>query len=274
MRPIMLVVTGLCLAVPLAAQHTTPDFLRHDDGPENALMAYTSRPYHPVRMGEVRASTFLTEDRVMPFGEAIGPITPGQVRSGGFPAVTEIGLAFGVRPPIGGNYRVGDTLMTVVVTPGPKGWGVVISPTGLMEVVARDAGQTETRVVAIYGPIRPGQSVLPLAYVPDPGDIDPVATPDGPAGTVIGPPTPRELLISFGQLFIDLGRGDGMAIGDFVQLRRQAGHGLHAADGSDELMATGQVINVNARSSTIRLNKILAPEIMPGTLVVRVATLP
>ncbi len=274
MRPIMLVLTGLCLAVPLAAQHTTPDFLRHDDGPENALMAYTSRPYHPVRMGEVRAATFLTEDRVMPFGEAIGPITPQQVRSGGFPAVTEIGLAFAVRPPIGGNYRVGDTVMTVVVTPGPKGWGVVVSPTGLMEVVGREAGQTATRVLAIYGPIRPGQSVLPLASLPDPGDVDPVATPSGPAGAVIGPPKPRELLTSFGQLFIDLGRGDGMAVGDFVQLRRHAGPGLNAADDSEALLATGQVIHVNARSSTIRLNKILAPEIVSGTPVVRVATLP
>ena len=39
-------------------------------------------------------------------------------------------------------------------------------------------------------------------------------------------------------------------------------------------MATGQVLRVNARSSTIKLLRVVAPGIAPGTPVVRVATLP
>jgi hypothetical protein len=41
-----------------------------------------------------------------------------------------------------------------------------------------------------------------------------------------------------------------------------------------EPMATGQVVHVSANSSTVKLMNVLAPQILPGAPVVRVATLP
>ena len=269
-----LLVAALALATPLAAQDRVPDFMPQPEDAGGALKAYTERPYTPVRMGEVRAAAFLTEDMVRSWGRALGPTTPQQVRSAGSPAIAEVGSNFAVAPPVGGNYPVGDTLLVAMTLPGPQGWGASVVPTGLLEVTARNARQTLTRIVKIYGPIRPGQVVQPIEAVTNPGEVTPVPTPDGPSGTVIGPPTPRELMMPGGQLFIALGRGDGMALGDFVQVRRRPGPRVNAADSIDELMATGQVIHVNGQSSTIRLINILAPDIAPGTPVVRVATLP
>jgi hypothetical protein len=71
-----------------------------------------------------------------------------------------------------------------------------------------------------------------------------------------------------GHLYTDLGQRDGIKLGDFVEVRR------NAADAETTPMATGQVVYVSPNSSTVKLMNVTRPQIMPGTAVVRVATLP
>lgn len=275
MRSPLLVAAALCLVAPLAGQAKTPDFMIAAEAREDALAVYADKPYRPLRSGEVYTAGFLTEGLELSFGEALGPVTPPQVRAGGRSAVSEVGSNFAVAPPVGGSYRVGDTLLVAMIVPGPDAaWGNSVVPTGLLEVTARSSRQTLTRVVAIFGPIRRGQAVLPVDPISNPGEVEPIASPSGPTGQVIGPRQPRELQMPGGHLFIDLGHEDGMRLGDFVQIRRQEGPRVNAADSIDELMATAQVVHVNDRSSTIRLLNISSPAIPPGTPVVRVSTLP
>lgn len=278
MRAKMFLLAGLVAAVPLSAQAPTdpdgtPFFLRKVPPPADALKAYSEQPYRPLRSGEVYAAAFLTEGREMAFGEAIGP-SAAATRTLGGTAVTGLRTALSVRPPAGGSYRVGDTLVVANVVAGPSDWGKVVIPTGLMVVTGHAEHQAIAEVVAIFGLIRDGQSVFPAAPVANPGQVKPVSVEDGPTGEMIAPVSPRELMLVGGLLFSDLGQREGIRLGDFVELRHAARTDDRVAESMSAVVATGQVVHVGQNSSTIKLTNVLVPDIRPGTAVVRVGTLP
>lgn len=272
----LLLTTLATLVTPLAAQDTpdeTPFFLQKPTSAAEALRAYREKPYRPVRTGEVLAAAFLSEGRELPFGEAVGPTTPPKVRAGGSIAMTQLGAHFAVRPPEGGSYAPGDTLMVAVRLPGPRGWGDIISPTGRVLVESIDAHQVLTRIVDIYGPMRAGQVVLPSHTVVDPREVAPVAT-AGPAGHLIGPLQVRDLILPGSIVFSDLGQSDGVRVGDFVTVRRESAERVNAADTIDEAIGTAQVVQVGPDHSTLRLIEVMSPQMPAGSPVVRTATLP
>lgn len=240
---------------------------------QDVVRASEAVPYVPIRPGQSYSAGFLSEMRLLPYGKVLGPVTPQQIRSAAGGAVMAIGATLGIRPPAGASYARGDTLMLAQRTPGPKGWGEVITPTGLARVRGVDGSQTLAEVVAVYGPIRDGQVTLPLEPVSNPGAVQPVKI-GGPAATLIAPREPRELLQPGNIVFIDAGRAAGIRMGDFVEVRRKPARRLNAADQIDELMATGQVVVVNEKHSSVALIRIISPDIAPGTPVIRVATLP
>ena len=164
--------------------------------------------------------------------------------------------------------------MQSVSAPQPRGWGDIVVPTGLARIGDRSPRQTLATVIAMYGPIRGGsQVVLPLEPVADPGDVQPVAI-AGPSGEVIMSREPRDVSQAGEVLFINIGRAAGMRVGDFVELRRHAGPRLNGADTIDDVMAVAQVVHVGEKSSTIKLTRVIDPNLRAGTPVVRVATLP
>lgn len=261
------------LATPLAAQDPLAFLRKGEVPPDAALIIYKEQPYRPIRVDEARAAGFLTEGRMLPFGKVLGPVTPAEVRSTSTGALALTGTQIGIRPPEGAAYQVGDTVVLATVKQGPKGWGDIVVPTGLARVDQVGERQTLATVISTYGTIRDGQVTLPLEPVNDPGKVQPVRV-AGPSGTIITSQSPREVKQPAGILFIDLGRETGIRPGDFLEVRRPVVRRQNASDTIDELMATAQVVRVNAQSSTIRLIRIVAPGIEAGTPVVRVATLP
>jgi hypothetical protein len=272
MRITNALVLGSLLAVPLAAQAPSdadgrPFFLRKAEPVTVALQAYREKPYLPIRPTEVRAAGFLTEDQPTAFGEALGSANTGATRTQGSPAVTALESIFEVNAPEGDSYQAGDTLIVARVGAGPKGWGERVIPSGMLVVTESHGRHALTRVVNIFGPLRAGQAVYRAAPIANPGEVKPVAA-AGPVGAVIGAREVRELLMPAGHLYTDLGQRDGIKLGDFVEVRR------NAADAETTPMATGQVVYVSPNSSTVKLMNVTRPQIMPGTAVVRVATLP
>lgn len=276
-----LLILATCLgAVPLVAQEQTqadtsnvPLFLRKPTSPAEALKAYREKPYRPLRVGEVRAAPFLTDGEAMPFGVALGPTTPSEIPLNGSVAANEVGASFAIQPPKGASYQVGDTLTVARQRPGPRGWGDVVSPSGLLVVESTGTDQTVTRVAAVYGPITQGQVVYPTPSVVDPGEVQPTVT-DGPGGTLIGPETVRPLVMPGSNMFIDIGRRDGLRVGDFVRIHRRAGQPTSAAFTIDAPIGLAQVVHVDDGTSTIRIIELSSPDMPAGSPVVRVATLP
>lgn len=230
-------------------------------------------PYVPVRPGQSYSAGFLSEFRLLPYGELLGAVTPSQIPLNADGRLLGPGGLIGIRPPAGASYAKGDTVMLVSRRLGPKGWGDVVTPTGLARIGETQANQTLATIVAVYGTIRNGQSTLPFESVVNPGAVQPVKI-SGPEATVIGSRDPRVMFQPGNVLFIDAGRTAGMRVGDFVEVRRRPGPRFEGPDQIDQLMATGQVVVVNEKHSSVVLTQIISPDIPTGTPVVRVATLP
>jgi hypothetical protein len=262
-------------AIPLAAQKSDPlAFLRSaQDSNDLAMARFRDRAYVPVRAGEVRSAGFLTEMHDLPLGHILGPVDPEIVHSTVSPQAILPGAVIGIQPPAGAGYHRGDTLTLAMVVPGPDGWGSIVIPTGLARVGDQTPRQTLATVIAMYEPIRGGQVTLPMEPLATPVTTAPVKV-EGPVGKIIVSEKPRELNQPGGQLFADLGRGAGVHIGDFVEIRRKAAPRLNNADTIDDLVAVAQVVHVGDKSATLRLVRVADPDIRPGMPVLRVSTLP
>lgn len=265
----------LVAALPLSAQRNDPlAFLRQGpDVTDRSVEAYRTQQYRPVRTGEVRSAGFLTELHRMPFGHVLGPVMPPVMHASESSETVLPGAVIAVVPPAGAAYQRGDTVMLARLVPGPQGWGDIVVPTGLARIGEHTPRQTFATVIAMYGQVLMGQVTLPLEPVMNPGQAQPVAI-NGPTGEIIVGREIRELEQVGGVMFINIGRASGVRIGDFIEVHRRAGPRLNAADTGDDVMAIAQIVRVGDKSSTIKLVRVLDPDIRAGAPVVRIATLP
>ena len=238
------------------------------------LKAYTDQPYRPLRRSEFYSSGFLTENQRLPFGRILGPVTPQQIkamssRANALPYSTVI-----VSAPEGATYEVGDSLLVAQGGGDFERYGQVVVPTGLGRVTAVVDGRYLATIVAVYGPIRNGQWVLPTESFTSSSGARAVAVSDGVRASLIGGPGRQELKEPQMVVFIDKGRESGVAPGDLFEVRRRP---QHLSDGTmrvDELMATLQIVHVRDHTATGVLLNVISPDIPPGTEVVQVAKLP
>lgn len=268
------------------AMSTPQDARGGDDGMElfrrrrvanvsQAFAAYREVKFHPLRSGEFHAAGFLTEGEALPFGMVLGPVTPEQIASARSRAAVQIFTAVGVTPPAGGSYAVGDTLLIVERRRAPIGYGEIVVPTGMLRITGQNGGQSVGDVVAVYGPIREGQSVMPAEKFTDPGAVKFQRVSGGIEGRILAPRDARELRHPQEILFLDVGRSNGVRPGDLFEVRRVAGpQDKSSADARNELMATMQVIHVRGRTATVKVITVVSPDILPGARVIQIAKLP
>lgn len=238
------------------------------------LRAYTEQPYRPLRRSEFFSSGFLTENEKLPFGAVLGPVTPPQIRALAANVNAMPYAVIGLEAPRGATYQIGDTLLIARMGRELGSLGEIVVPTGLARVTDTTGGRYLADVVAVYGPIRKGQRVLPAETFTPAGAARAVPVTDGVRATFLGGASRQELKAPQMVVFLDKGRSDGVAAGDLFELRRQPGR---LSDGTlrvDEVMATLQVVHVREHSATARLLNIVSPDIPPGTEVRQVAKLP
>jgi len=239
-----------------------------------ALTNYVDQTYRPLRPGEFYSSGFLTEHQTLPFGQLLGAVTPQQIRNLRERTSATLYSTVAVLPPAGGAYALGDSLLVVQLGDEWREYGSAVVPTGLVRITGRAQGQFLGEVVAVYGPIRDGQLVLPAERFSAGPAERAVPVDDGLSGTVIGGRELRELKHPLNVLFIDRGRQDDVRPGDLFEIRRRPEARAGAADAVDELMAMGQVVRVGSTTSTLLLLHVVSPDISPGTPVLQVARLP
>jgi LysM repeat protein len=238
------------------------------------LKAYTNQPYRPLRPSEFYSSGFLTENQRLPYGRVLGPVTPQQIKASNSRANALPYTTVAVAAPSGAAYEVGDTLLLVQLGGDLDPHGSIVVPTGLAQVTESVDGHYLASIIAIYGPIRNGQRVLPVeSFSPGAGShAVPVA--DGVRGTLIGGLGRQELKEPQMVVFINKGREDGVARGDLFEARRRP---QRLSDGTlrvNELMATLQIVHVRDHTATALVLNVVSPDIPPGTDVTQVAKLP
>lgn len=241
---------------------------------QETMRAYSEQPYRALRRSEFHSSGFLTEGEKLPFGKVHGTVTPPQIRAtpGNNNALPYTLVS--VSAPKGARYEVGDSLLAAVVAHEVRGYGNVVQPSGILQVVDTAGGKYLASVVAVYGTIRGGQSVLPLETFGDPGASRAVPVSDGVRATLLGGGGRQALKAPQMVVFLDKGRQAGVAPGDLFEIRRRP---ERLDDGNvriDEVMATLQVVHVRERSATARLLNVISPDIPAGAEARQVAKLP
>jgi LysM repeat protein len=247
---------------------------RSSDTMQETLKAYTHQPYRALRRSEFYSSGFLTEKQKLPYGKVLGPITPPQIR-----AVTQNSNAMpyttiAVAAPKGATYLVGDSLLVAQVGREVRGYGNVVVPNGLAQITDTANGKYLASVIAVYGPIRAGQVVLPLEKFGEPGSAKATPVSEGVRARLLGGSGRQDLKAPQMIVFLDKGRKDGVAPGDLFEMRRRPERLDDGTIRIDDVMATLQVVHVRERSATARLLNVISPDITPGTEARQVAKLP
>ena len=248
---------------------------RNSSDVQAAFKSYREIKPPLLRKTDFHSAGFLTEGDTLPFGRLLGPVTPEQIESIRSRAAVQLLTRVAVVPPEGASYAPGDTLITLVQRDGPTGYGRIVHPTGLMRVTGQNGDQVIGEIIAVYGPIRDGQWVLPAEEFPAKAGTDYQPVTEGTQGRILAPRERRELRQLENVLFLDIGRAEGVALGDLFEARREPGpQPKAAADAVDELMATLQVIHVRERTATVRVSGVISPDVPVGTRVKLVAKLP
>jgi LysM domain len=236
-----------------------------------------SRLYRPIREDEFYSSGFLSEEQKLPFGQLLGSVTPQQISTSSPHKGARIYSEVGIRPPAGAKYEVGDTLLIVRIDREINDWGLVLVPTGLVRVTDVSGPEDIGVVVQQYAQILNNQFLLPAEKFPDPGSVRSVPISDGVQGHVIQSRDLQQLKGPLDVLFIDRGRKDGVNLGDIFEVRSSKRY-VEAPQGEaetvDEVMALVQVVHVGEQSSSVRIAKLIQPNIRPGAGVHQVAKLP
>jgi len=238
------------------------------------LKAYTDQPYRPLRPSEFYSSGFLTENQRLPYGRVLGPVTPQQIKATNIRANALPYTTVALAAPRGASYEVGDTLLVVQLGGELDPYGHIVVPTGLAQVTETVDGHYLASVVAIYGPIRNGQRVLPVESFSPGAGTRAVPIADGVRGSLVGGLGRQELKEPQMVVFIDKGREDGVSRGDLFEVRRRP---QRLSDGTlrvNELMATLQIVHVRDHTATALVLNVVSPDIPPGTDVTQVAKLP
>ncbi len=259
---------------PTEAQQDTTFRRRRAVDATSALRTYRDQPYRALRSGEFHSAGFLTEDAALPYGTLLGTVTPPQIRNMTNRTSATLHTTVAVRAPEGATYRVGDSLLVVQLQPGPAGFGQIVLPTGMVRITEETGAQLIGTVVAVYGPIRNEQLLLPVEPFTDGGSSRAQPVADGVTGTVLARRELRELAQPQQFLFIDRGSRDGVARGDLFEIRRAPDARNGDAGTIDELMAVVQVVHVRERSATVRIVNVISPDVPPGTPIKQVGKLP
>ncbi len=232
------------------------------------------RTYRPFRRTEFFSSGFLSEGQKLPYGTILGTVTPLQIEEVSSRSTAQMYGSVAVVPPAGAKYQVGDTLLAVWISEETQDFGTVVVPTGLLRVTDVSRPEAQAEVIAAFGAIRDHQSVLPAEKFVDPGNVRPVPISDGVKARVIRHRDDRALTDPQAVLFLDRGRKDGVALGDLFELRQSPRARVDAATVVREVMAIVQVVHVGEQTCTVRIVKIVQPNIPAGTEARQIAKLP
>jgi hypothetical protein len=241
---------------------------------EETLKAYTHQPYRALRRSEFYSSGFLTERQDLPFGKVLGPVIPEQISSSSVNATALPLSIIAIEAPRGAAYQIGDTLLLLNLGPELASYGDVVVPTGLARVIDTVQGRYVANLVAMYGPIRNGQRVLPAEKFTPSGEAHAVPDTDGVHATFLGGTGRQDLKAPQMVVFLDKGRRDGVSAGDLFEIRRRAERLPDGRQLINDVMATLQVVHVRERTATARLINVLSPDIAPGTEALQIAKLP
>jgi len=212
-----------------------------------SLAAYR---YSAVRKGEFYSAGFLTEGEQLPWADVLGAV--GKPALSTLPATSQARVfqEIEVRAPQAAAYQVGDSLLVANLARDVAGWGSVVMPTGIVRVSAVAGSKVRAEVVSQFNRVADGQYAIPLEPFDDPGDVVPVPVENGVMGEIIELRDPAPLVGQQDIVFIDLGRSDGVVIGDVFEVLRRRDPEMVASGQAWDVVAIMHIVHVRDLSAS------------------------
>ncbi|MBI4408321.1 MAG: LysM peptidoglycan-binding domain-containing protein [Gemmatimonadetes bacterium] len=248
--------------VEVAPRSAGPTLLRADGGALPAVSVY-----------EFNAAPWLADRETLgTIGRLLRVVSPGSdaAREGGsvhpFDRVY-IEYTTANRPALGTEILLADL--------GRKfGNWVVVEPGAIAEVSALGGTIMTATITRLFGRVTEGALALPLEPAPAGIGEEPRPVEGGPDGILIGFRSEQGLYGTTAQAFIDLGRAQGLEVGDELIAYLPARGDDERAQVLPEPVARLKVIKVTDRSSTTRVMQVAHAVLEPGLPVRLVRKMP
>jgi hypothetical protein len=245
-------------------------------------IAETTLTYQPIAAvppSAVTGTDFYRAGMLLPLselgarGEVVDPTAPRGFAVPPLPTIHRYGR-FYMSHPDGEAPDPGDRMLLVRIERRVKPWGFVVRPTGLATVAAVHEDVSIAVLVEVYDRVQVGdQTIEAEMFDLEPGVFaEPVST--GPGGELIALMDVQLIASTEDLVFIDVGRTQGIQIGDEFELyvgTRRSEEGLRLPE---EYVGMGRVMRVTERTATLRLVRMRHPTVDVGLPVRLVRRMP
>ncbi|UCC72411.1 MAG: LysM peptidoglycan-binding domain-containing protein [Gemmatimonadota bacterium] len=239
----------------------------------------TYQPIAPVPPVAVSQSDFYRAGMLLPLaelgprGEVVDPAAPRGFAVEPMGTIHRFGR-FYVSHPDGEPPDIADRMLVFRVERRVKPWGYVIRPTGMATIAAVYEDVSIAVLTEVYDRVLIGdQAMQAQRFVFQPGVFaEPVAT--GPSGELVALMDEQLIATSEDFVFIDVGRGQGVLVGDEFELYARTRRTREGLSLPEEFIGTGRVVRVTERTSTLRLLDMRHPTIDVGLPVRLVRKMP
>ncbi len=206
--------------------------------------------YRAVRKGEFYSAGFLTEGEEIPWADVLGAVGKPALPTLPTTSQARVFQEIELRAPLAAAYQVGDSLLVATLAREVPGWGQVVVPTGIVRVSAVAGAKLRAEVVSQFNRVADGQYAIPLEPFDDPGDVVPVPVENGAMGEIIELRDPAPLVKQQNIVFIDLGRLDGVALGDVFEVLRRRDPEMVASGQAWDVVAIMHIVHVRDLSAS------------------------
>ncbi len=204
--------------------------------------------WRPVRRGQFYSAGFLTEGEDLPWAKVLGAVGQSTLRNLAASSVATIFGQVELRAPESATYQIGDSLLVARLTRDVRDWGQVVSPTGIVRVIGTAGSTVHAEVIDQFHRVSDGQFALPLDPFHNPGDVLPVPIENGVTGEIIDVRDIHSVRQQQDIVFIDLGRSDGVSLGDVFEVFPVVEEGQLL--GGEEPIAVIHIVHVRNRSAS------------------------
>jgi hypothetical protein len=204
--------------------------------------------YRPLRRGQFYSAGFLTEGEELPWAKVLGAVGTPTLRNLASSSVATVFDEVEIEAPESATYQIGDSLLVARVFRDVRGWGKVVSPTGIVRVTGTAGSVVHAEVIVQFHRVADGQFALPLEPFRNPGDVVPVPIENGATGEIVDVRDLHPVRQQQDIVFIDLGRSDGVSLGDVFEvfLAPEEGQVL----GGEEPVGVLHIVHVRDRSAS------------------------
>ena len=236
----------------------------------NTIEMRDERAYRAVRAGEYYASGFIADRHALPTGSFVGPVERTAIRRLTTRSSAAVYSTVLVAPPRGEVYQRGDMLLAYAVDQQLRGYGDLIKPLGLLQVLAEtNAGQTgPARVISLYGSVHDGAMLTKVEPFRNVSSARALPIDSGIVGQVIALRSGRELTSVQDVLYVNSGADDGLKLGDILRISSAA------AAGPVREQAQALVVHTDPKTATLVVLQVTQPDIRAGATARQIRRMP